>query len=233
MKKHDLPCCIVEDLLPNYVEHLTSETSCKEIELHLKHCESCSQKLLQIQEPLHIKAPSTDTDRMAIDFLSKTKKKNRQKILLSIGTTLLLCLIAVYVLVLHQFAFHFTVENLYLLSDGNIYFELQATGPEGSISAISYRDGFEDNQENYFIHMGYSLFSLFQAQGLETYQTRNYSFVLPSEIVNQISGNGNLIYQQGSQKIIIWDGNSTLGLAPTFVEEKASSVGSPFSVSLN
>lgn len=81
--------------------------------------------------------------------------------------------------------------------------------------------------------MGYSLFSLFQAQGLETYQTRNYSFVLPSEIVNQISGSGKLIYQQGSQKIIIWDGNSTLELAPTSVEEKAAFVGSPFSISLN
>lgn len=39
--KLDLPCEIVRDLLPNYVDGLTSDSSTASVEAHLKQCDSC------------------------------------------------------------------------------------------------------------------------------------------------------------------------------------------------
>ena len=40
--KHDLPCAIVQDLLPNYLEGLTSEETNRSIESHLGGCSTCA-----------------------------------------------------------------------------------------------------------------------------------------------------------------------------------------------
>ena len=227
MKSNNLPCCIVEDLLPNYIEHLTSEASNKEIEAHLRTCEKCNKKFLEQYEPV----PSPGDDQAAIQFLSKVKRRSKQKIIFSAIITLLLCIILFYVFVLHQFAFHFSVQNVYRLSDGGIYFELCATGKESKIHLISYSDDFSEEQSSYFIHMGYSLFSLWQPDTRSEGSTKCYSFCISPEDANQIAGKGALVYQQGPQQLTIWDGKTPLPSAPLAIEEKASEGISPFVVS--
>lgn len=227
MKSNNLPCCIVEDLLPNYIEHLTSEASNKEIEAHLRTCEKCNKKFLEQYEPV----PSPGDDQAAIQFLSKVKRRSKQKIIFSAIITLLLCIILFYVFVLHQFAFHFSVQNVYRLSDGGIYFELCATGKESKIHLISYSDDFSEEQSSYFIHMGYSLFSLWQPDTRSEGSSKCYSFCISPEYANQIAGKGALVYQQGPQQLTIWDGKTPLPSAPLAIEEKASEVISPFVVS--
>lgn len=231
MKTHDLPCCIVEDLLPNYIEHLTSQASDEAIKNHLNHCECCQKKLLQLEQPLEPSgASSLNTDAAAVSFFRKTKRKALRQIWYSVGITLLICTVTVYAVILHQFPFHFTVENLYRLSDGSIYFELQAVAPESNISSISYRDGFERNGSDYSIRMGYSLYTRLQANSEENNTEKRYAFMIPSEIVNQISDSGQLIYKQNQKVLVIWDGECTLPAAPESIELQALATSSPFSV---
>ena len=40
----ELPCAIVEDLLPTYVERLTSEETNMAVEAHLASCPACAAK---------------------------------------------------------------------------------------------------------------------------------------------------------------------------------------------
>ncbi len=231
MKTHDLPCCIVEDLLPNYIEHLTSQNSDEKIKSHLNHCEHCQKKLLQLQSPLQpAREPSLSTDAAAVAFFRKTKRKTMRQIWCAIGVTLLVCVVAVYTMILHQFPFHFTVENLYRLSDGSIYFELQAIAPESNISSISYHDGFDHSGSDYSIHMGYSLYTLLQAKSGAKDTEKRYAFTIPAEIVSRISGDGQLVYRQNQETLVIWDGECTLPSAPEAIELQTASISSPFSV---
>lgn len=231
MKPHDLPCCIVEDLLPNYIEHLTSQDSDEKIKSHLNHCEHCQKKLLQLQAPIQpVGEPSLNTDAAAVAFFRKAKRKTLRQIWCSVGITLLVCALTVYAVILHQLPFHFTVENLYRLSDGSIYFELQAVAPESNISSISYHDGFGHNDSDYSIHMGYSLYTLLQAKSGAKDTEKRYAFTIPAEIVNQISSSGQLVYRQSQETLVIWDGECTLPAAPESIELQASATASPFSV---
>ncbi len=77
MKK--MPCELIEDLLPVYADELTSAVSNDIIEEHLKECESCSKKYRLMKNPI---AEDTARDLKEIDFLRKTKKNNRKRILI-------------------------------------------------------------------------------------------------------------------------------------------------------
>ena len=50
--KINLPCEIVMDLLPSYVDKLTSEMSTESVEEHLKECEKCQTVLEEMKESL-------------------------------------------------------------------------------------------------------------------------------------------------------------------------------------
>lgn len=67
-----LKCAIVRDLLPNYIEKLTSEETNQEIEGHLSGCEPCTK----IYEEMKAEVPSDNLMTEAKDlskFLRKTK----------------------------------------------------------------------------------------------------------------------------------------------------------------
>lgn len=44
-----MKCEIIRDLLPSYIDELTSEVSNQEIEEHLKECTGCSQYLKEMK----------------------------------------------------------------------------------------------------------------------------------------------------------------------------------------
>lgn len=47
----DIDCRIIQDLLPSYVDGLTSDYTNQVIEEHMKQCEACAQMLERMQEP--------------------------------------------------------------------------------------------------------------------------------------------------------------------------------------
>ena len=51
--KNDLTCEVVQDLLPSYVDGLTSDVSNQAVEQHLKTCESCRKYISEMQEPMN------------------------------------------------------------------------------------------------------------------------------------------------------------------------------------
>lgn len=81
-----LPCYLVEDLLPNYVDGLTSDDTNKDIEEHLHSCQHCSKIYNKMKEPI----PVEDKN---IDYLKQVKKNNLKKIIISITA---ICLIFIF-----------------------------------------------------------------------------------------------------------------------------------------
>ncbi|MDO4490384.1 MAG: DUF4825 domain-containing protein [Lachnospiraceae bacterium] len=85
-----IPCEIIKDLLPSYVDELTSEETGRAIEQHITECPSCRETLHSMKEQ-EIQLFSEE-DQRELDFLKKTKKKNRVGMLLSLAVLLFMLL---------------------------------------------------------------------------------------------------------------------------------------------
>jgi predicted nucleic acid-binding Zn ribbon protein len=75
-----LKCEIIKDLLPSYIDGLTSEITNVEIQKHLDHCEACSSLLNKLQKP----EPLYESCTEEINYLKKVKQRARIKIVFSI-----------------------------------------------------------------------------------------------------------------------------------------------------
>ena len=85
---HNLPCEVVRDLLPSYVDGLTSETTRAMVDAHLDTCLDCRAALDAMRGP---ETPQLSAeDRKEVDFLKKNKRRNRRIALASILAALAL-----------------------------------------------------------------------------------------------------------------------------------------------
>ncbi|WMJ87432.1 zf-HC2 domain-containing protein [Anaerocolumna sp. MB42-C2] len=69
----DISCCIIKDLLPNYVDRLTSEETNNIIENHLKTCSVCSKERDEMMEQVEIEQDTKAKNQSFKQYLSKTK----------------------------------------------------------------------------------------------------------------------------------------------------------------
>ena len=88
-------CKIVQDLLPNYIEKLTSKTSNDFIEEHLKECNDCKNILENMEK--EIKINEEKRDNREVEYIKKYNKKMKlsKKILLIILSILLIYILTV------------------------------------------------------------------------------------------------------------------------------------------
>ena len=93
--KYDLPCAIVQDLLPNYLEGLTSEETNRAIEAHLASCPDCAthKSAMAGENP----AAETAEQVREVDWLKKVKRRNGRRILMAVLVTILLFIASVAV----------------------------------------------------------------------------------------------------------------------------------------
>lgn len=101
--KYDLPCEVVRDLMPSYVDELLSPESKSYVDDHLRNCEECrkeySEALRDRKEDDKANAVELENDRKEIDFLKKVKKRSRRPLIATGVFLALLVLASVYVLV--------------------------------------------------------------------------------------------------------------------------------------
>ena len=71
--KNDLPCEVVRDLLPSYIDGLTSPETVERIEAHLSACETCRaiHREMTGQEPPKAEQPE-------VDYLKKVRASGRR-----------------------------------------------------------------------------------------------------------------------------------------------------------
>lgn len=84
MMKPNIPCELVKDLLPSYIDELTSDVTNEYIKDHLSNCENC-QNVLNSMTNQPIEDPTIRVEeKTEIDFLKKTRKQNNKRLLGSI-----------------------------------------------------------------------------------------------------------------------------------------------------
>ncbi|MFJ7936719.1 zf-HC2 domain-containing protein [Sporosarcina sp. NPDC096371] len=80
---------VFRDLVPSYIENLTSEETNNEIEKHMEQCEDCRQYVKDMQEDLLVEhTHEQKKEEKGIDFFKKVRSKNRKKIFIIVGSLL-------------------------------------------------------------------------------------------------------------------------------------------------
>ena len=90
-----MKCCIVKDLLPGYIDGLTSEETNEEVKIHLENCSACNTIYRQMTEEIPVEIPPAEEE---IDFLKMLKERMHRKYVIValstcavlIGTTIFL-----------------------------------------------------------------------------------------------------------------------------------------------
>ncbi len=220
MKKIDeykVPCEMIEDILPNYIDCLTCDTTNKIVDDHLKQCQPCREKLkamrcaIDEQTDITCEKSADAINFQGVDFLRKVKRKGTYKAAAFALLAVIGCAVMLYILsaVVHPFAPK--VQNVYRLNDGRIYFELKMSGKEAGVEYVSYYN-FSDEAGDYNLHLGYSWLSLLQ--GNSDVKSKTYCFVrdMPESSVH---------YSCGNTDIIIWQKGSEIETAPESIETSA------------
>ena len=91
--KNNLTCEIVEDLMPSYIDGLTSEVTNKAVREHLSQCGKCNAKLDTMTEPYS--EDKIEQEKKEIDFLKKNRRKNIRTKLISLLAVVLVVAVAV------------------------------------------------------------------------------------------------------------------------------------------
>ena len=76
-----MKCEIIRDLLPLYIDGLTSKESNQEIEKHLKNCEECQKYYQEMTGDIDNFSVITNEEIEDVNLIKKIKKKNRRKAL--------------------------------------------------------------------------------------------------------------------------------------------------------
>ena len=85
--KNDLTCGVVRDLLPSYVEGLTSTESNTAVERHLSGCPDCAQLRTALAGAPKQAAPE---DAKEVDYLKKVKRRGWRRVAAAVAVTVLL-----------------------------------------------------------------------------------------------------------------------------------------------
>ena len=85
--KNDLTCGVVQDLLPSYVEGLTSPESNTAVERHLSGCPDCAQLRAALAGAPEQAAPE---DTKEVDYLKKVKRRGWRRVAAAVAVTVLL-----------------------------------------------------------------------------------------------------------------------------------------------
>ncbi len=75
--KIKIPCEIIRDLLPSYIEKLTSDVTNKAIKEHLADCKDCKRVYGDMTKFSDLESENDDAPK--IDYLKKTKKRSTRK----------------------------------------------------------------------------------------------------------------------------------------------------------
>ena len=87
--KHDLPCAVVRDLMPSYIEGLTEPETTGAVTDHLAGCDACRSLCESMRAPQPV--PDAAENAKEVDYLKAVRRKNRRRILLAaLGTALVL-----------------------------------------------------------------------------------------------------------------------------------------------
>lgn len=127
-----IPCNIIQDLLPIYIDGCTSEKTNQDIQEHLSECTACHQMYEEMKKPLPVQ------ENNDIDYLKRIKKNQFMKIVCAIGIP---CLIFITVLFAKDFiiGYHTSFADINHISIENQTIIVNASAMNKNETLVNYR----------------------------------------------------------------------------------------------
>ena len=85
--KNDLPCGVVRDLLPSYVEGLTAPETNEAVERHLSDCADCERLRTELASR---DVPGAPEEVKEVDYLKKVRRRGRRRVMIAVAVTVLI-----------------------------------------------------------------------------------------------------------------------------------------------
>lgn len=101
MTNKKIPCEMVQDILPLYIDKLTSEVTNREIEEHLADCETCSESKKRLGTTLEEESKRRQQEeKQEIDYLKKVRRSGSKRVIASVfaaaAVFLLVCVVKLF-----------------------------------------------------------------------------------------------------------------------------------------
>lgn len=190
----ELPCAVVEDLLPAYLEGLTSAETNQAVEAHLASCPACAAKRAAMGAEEGPSPEEAEETAREVDYLKAVRRRSRRRVAAAILCTVL-------VLLLGFAAKIFVIGTP--LNPGGVAVDTQEEGGalQVGISSLgsgnAFRDWTVDNQDGVVSITARSVLvsPLFRDGG--------GTVEVPMEGVTEIwlgqAGEGRLVWQEGTE----------------------------------
>lgn len=222
-----LDCEIVQDLLPSYIENLTSDYTRHEVEEHLKTCNACRTicmgmcENIEEEQELNEEQKKIQTEKGILFFLRKVKLKAfRKGVVLAVLVAVVLAGIFGYNEYWQNYRVAVPPEAVnceaYYLEDGAVYMTLTVSDEYRVTGWEDYRDGdthYITAQVLYKPTLDIILNNIFYPD-LPSINQRNYVFTkqeLDKEILQVVYREGDFgPYQITHREKVLYDTTQTL-----------------------
>ncbi len=101
MTNKKIPCEMIQDILPLYIDNLTSEVTNREIEEHLADCETCNESKRRLGTALAGESKRRQQEeKQEIDYLKKVRRRGSKRTVVAVfavvGMFLLACAVKLF-----------------------------------------------------------------------------------------------------------------------------------------
>lgn len=181
-----LPCSVVRDLLPLYVDGLVSEGTAREIRAHLAVCDDCRREYEAMTGELPQEQQKQETKE--IDYLKKVKRRNRS-IVLAVACVALLVIGAG---AMRVFMIGKTDRSVNIIAkvegDNQISVEARTFGSAMAISGVDFseKDGVVTVSARTVM------------VGLKNNDSKEAAYTAKGKIKQVVDGDGNVLWENGT-----------------------------------
>lgn len=206
--REKLSCEIVQDLLPGYIDRLTSSETNQAVEEHLAECDSCQQMYARMKSDA---SDGVIQDKKEIDYLKKIRKHNRFNIIV---------VLVVVVVFFASYAYWQIFQVGRLMSvDDMLYYKVVY---DEAKNQLDFQGAFKDGNR------GYGRIEVKETDG--SVKIFVYSTPVTSSHANQFawgySGEEEKIRQLSINDVIIWeDGEGINRKTADIYETKTDYIG--------
>lgn len=182
-------CDVIQDLLPSYVDKISSESTNKLVEEHIKSCEKCQEALQSMSKDIDKKIIEDQDEQL--DYLKGFRKDKVKSVIFAITLTVCICLGIFILLFLLNSTFY--DKNFYVsTNDINVeYMYMDKVYNKDNLTVYLYSDKYDKIQGTEYKLIENDIHLVVTAQhvlnfGFNSYSARNsgelYTFILDDNI---------------------------------------------------
>lgn len=181
-----LPCEVIQDLFPSYIDGLTSDVTNHAVEGHVEECTECKQILEAMKEPYAEQENAADSKE--IDFLKKTRRKTRRIVVGSIAAVVILLLVFVV-------RIFFVGNEIY--GDG-VACEVQVSGNQLKLSGITVDEALGISAIDYTEKEGVVTVSFKVVKESPFHKGEFYSEYTAADEITQVRLGNRIVWDHGT-----------------------------------